>query len=93
MGLLIAVLTPTILMIYVFRRWFSYKEKQLDVQARITAERAAEYAVEQQGASSSGFACSNRSSPTTARRPRPRSRRFAQPSRARSQSAQRDAGA
>ena len=45
MGLLIAVLTPTILLIYVFRRWFSYKEKQLDVQARVSAERAAEYAV------------------------------------------------
>jgi hypothetical protein len=43
-GLLIAVLTPTILLIYVFRRWFSYKEKQLEVQARTTAERAAEYA-------------------------------------------------
>ena len=45
MGLLIAVLTPTILLIYVFRRWFSYKEKQLEVQAQTTAERAAEYAV------------------------------------------------
>ena len=45
MGLLIAVLIPTILLIYVFRRWFSYKEKQLDVQARVSAERAAEYAV------------------------------------------------
>jgi len=45
MGLLIAVLTPTILLIYIFRRWFSYKEKQLEVQARATAERAAEYAV------------------------------------------------
>lgn len=45
MGLLIAILIPTILLIYVFRRWFSYKEKQLDVQARVSAERAAEYAV------------------------------------------------
>jgi hypothetical protein len=43
-GLLIAVMTPTILLIYVFRRWFSYKEKQLEVQAHSTAERAAEYA-------------------------------------------------
>jgi len=43
-ALLIALLTPTILLIYVFRRWFSYKEKQLEVQARTTAERAAEYA-------------------------------------------------
>jgi len=29
----------------VFRRWFSYKEKQLEVNARVAAERAAEYAV------------------------------------------------
>ena len=43
-ALLIAVSVPTILMIYVFRRWFTYKEKQLEVQARTTAERAAEYA-------------------------------------------------
>ena len=45
MGLLIALLVPTVLLIYVIRRWFSYKEKQLEVQTRISAERAAEYAV------------------------------------------------
>lgn len=44
-ALLITVLLPTILLIYVFRRWFSFKEKQLEVNARATAERAAEYAV------------------------------------------------
>jgi hypothetical protein len=44
-GLLIALLLPTIFLIYVFRRWFSYKEKQLEVNARTAAERAAEYAV------------------------------------------------
>jgi hypothetical protein len=44
-ALLITVLLPTLLLIYVIRRWFSYKEKQLDVQARVSAERAAEYAV------------------------------------------------
>lgn len=43
-ALLITVLLPTVLLIYVFRRWFSYKEKQLEVNARATAERAAEYA-------------------------------------------------
>jgi hypothetical protein len=43
-ALLITVLLPTLLLIYVFRRWFSYKEKQLEVQAQSTAERAAEYA-------------------------------------------------
>jgi len=44
-ALLITILLPTIFLLYVFRRWFSYKEKQLEVQARTTAERAAEYAV------------------------------------------------
>ena len=43
-ALLITVLLPTIFLIYVFRRWFSYKEKQLEVNARASAERAAEYA-------------------------------------------------
>lgn len=44
MALLITVLLPTVFLLYVFRRWFTYKEKQLEVQARSTAERAAEYA-------------------------------------------------
>ena len=39
-----AILLPTLFLLYVFRRWFSYKEKQLDVNARVAAERAAEYA-------------------------------------------------
>lgn len=43
-ALLITVLLPTVFLLYVFRRWFTYKEKQLEVQARSTAERAAEYA-------------------------------------------------
>lgn len=45
MALLITVLIPTVFLLYVFRRWFTYKEKQLDVNARVAAERAAEYAV------------------------------------------------
>ncbi|MEO7750919.1 MAG: hypothetical protein ABIS09_06310 [Sphingomicrobium sp.] len=44
-GLLIALLLPTIFLLYVFRRWFSLKEKQLEVNSRVAAERAAEYAV------------------------------------------------
>lgn len=44
MALLITILLPTIFLLYVFRRWFSYKEKQLEVNARASAERAAEYA-------------------------------------------------
>jgi energy-converting hydrogenase Eha subunit H len=43
-GLFVALLIPAVLLIYIIRRWFSYKEKQLEVQARTTAERAAEYA-------------------------------------------------
>jgi type II secretory pathway pseudopilin PulG len=42
--MLIVVLIPTILLIYISRRWFLYKEKQLEVQAQTTAQRAAEYA-------------------------------------------------
>lgn len=41
---LVAITLPTIFLIYVFRRWFMFKEKQLEVQARIAAEKAAEYA-------------------------------------------------
>jgi hypothetical protein len=44
MALLITVLLPTVFLLYVIRRWFTFKEKQLEVQARATAERAAEYA-------------------------------------------------
>jgi hypothetical protein len=44
MALLIALLIPTVLLIYLARRWFAYKEKQLEVNARVAAERAAEYA-------------------------------------------------
>jgi hypothetical protein len=44
-ALLITILLPTVFLLYVFRRWFSYKEKQLEVNARVAAERAAEYAV------------------------------------------------
>lgn len=44
MALLITVLLPTVLLIYLARRWFAYKEKQLEVNAKMAAERAAEYA-------------------------------------------------
>jgi hypothetical protein len=43
-ALLITILLPTIFLLYVFRRWFSFKEKQLEVNARMAAEKAAEYA-------------------------------------------------
>ena len=44
-ALLITILLPTLLLLYVIRRWFTYKEKQLEVNSQIAAERAAEYAV------------------------------------------------
>ena len=44
MALLITVFLPTIFLIYIARRYFTFKEKQLEVNARIAAEKAAEYA-------------------------------------------------
>jgi hypothetical protein len=43
-AVLVTVLLPTLFLFYAFRRWFAYKEKQLEVQAFATAQRAAEYA-------------------------------------------------
>ncbi len=44
-AVLITILLPTLLLLYVIRRWFTYKEKQLEVNSQIAAEKAAEYAV------------------------------------------------
>ena len=35
---------PTLMLFYGFRRFFSYREKQLEVDARLAAEKAAQYA-------------------------------------------------
>lgn len=43
-ALLIVVAIPTLLIVYVFKRWFALREKQLEVDARLTAEKAAQYA-------------------------------------------------
>jgi len=43
-SLLIVVLIPTILIIYLAKRFFAFREKQLEVDARLTAEKAAQYA-------------------------------------------------
>ena len=43
-ALLIVVLIPTALIGYAFRRFFSYREKQLEVETRLAAEKAAQYA-------------------------------------------------
>jgi len=43
-SLLIVVLLPTLLLIYMAKRFFSYREKQLEIGATRTAEKAAQYA-------------------------------------------------
>ena len=42
---LVSIILGVGMLIYVFRRFFSWKEKQLEVQSRVAAEKAAEYAV------------------------------------------------
>ena len=43
-SLLVVVLLPTMLLIYLARRYFSYKEKQLEAEMGLAAEKAAQYA-------------------------------------------------
>ena len=43
-GLLIVVLIPTIFLTYMARRFFAFREKQLDAQTSLAAEKAAQYA-------------------------------------------------
>ena len=43
-SLLIVVLIPTLLLLYMAKRFFSYREKQLEIGAGKTAEKAAQYA-------------------------------------------------
>ncbi len=43
-GLLIVVLIPTLFLLYMAKRFFSFREKQLEVQAGNAAEKAAQYA-------------------------------------------------
>lgn len=45
LALLITIFLPTALLLYMARRFFTYKEKQLEANSRVAAERAAEYAV------------------------------------------------
>ena len=42
-SLLIVVCIPTMLLMYMARRFFSFREKQLEVQALNAAEKAAQY--------------------------------------------------
>lgn len=43
-SLLIVVLIPTIFLTYMARRFFAYREKELDANTRLAAEKAAQYA-------------------------------------------------
>jgi hypothetical protein len=43
-ALLIVVAIPTLLLIYMAKRFFAFREKQLEVDARLAAEKAAQYA-------------------------------------------------
>ena len=43
-SLLILVFVPTVFMIYLAKRFFSLKEQRLELEMRIAAEKAAQYA-------------------------------------------------
>lgn len=43
-GLLIVVAVPSILLLYMARRFFTFREKQLDAETSLAAEKAAQYA-------------------------------------------------
>ena len=43
-GLLIVVLIPTMLLMYMARRFFAFREKQLEAETSLAAEKAAQYA-------------------------------------------------
>ncbi|MDV3257700.1 MAG: hypothetical protein LOX97_07975 [Sphingomonas sp.] len=46
LGLLIAIGFPSLLLIYLIRRWFALKERRLEIDALAAAERAAQYATQ-----------------------------------------------
>ena len=44
MAILLTVLLPTVFLMYLAKRFFALREKQLEVEARNAAEKAAQYA-------------------------------------------------
>jgi hypothetical protein len=44
LGLMTVIGLPSLFLIYIARRFFTLKEKQLEVDARLAAEKAAQYA-------------------------------------------------
>ena len=62
--------------LYGFHRFFRFREKKLEVEAGMAAEKAAQYAAHPPSSSNAcGF--SSRSLPTEARRPQPKLKRCA----------------
>ena len=43
-GLLIVVAVPALLIVYMARRFFTFREKQLEAETSLAAEKAAQYA-------------------------------------------------
>src|SRR5690349_9738837 len=44
LSVLIAVFLPTVFLLYLAKRFFSLKEKRLELEMRVAAEKAAQYA-------------------------------------------------
>lgn len=44
MGLMVVVIVPTLFVAYIVRRFFTLKEKQLEAETSLAAEKAAQYA-------------------------------------------------
>lgn len=44
LALLLVLAIPTLLIVYLAKRFFAFREKQLEVDARLAAEKAAQYA-------------------------------------------------
>ena len=63
MALLIVVVGGAGLIIYLAKRFFSFREKQLEVDARLAAEKAAQYAVSNAELSSASGCSSNHHRP------------------------------
>jgi ABC-type phosphate transport system auxiliary subunit len=43
LAILISIVTPALLIFYFAKRWFTLKEKRLELDARLAAEKAAQY--------------------------------------------------
>ena len=44
LAVLITIIIPTLFLAYIARRWFALKEKQIDANSQLAAEKAAQYA-------------------------------------------------